>query len=103
MSVIYKYPFEIADYATIRMPLGAQVLSSEYVSGQFVLYARVDPAEAATTQRDFRIAGTGHKMESGAGTEQLTFIDTMVDTYSVRGTTLVRHVFERSESRSAEG
>lgn len=94
MSVIFKYPFEITDYVCIQMPLGAQVLSSAYVSGQFVLYARVDPNEDSTTRRDFRIAGTGHKLEQAGEDEQLIFIDTLVDTYSVRGTTLVWHVFE---------
>lgn len=60
MTRIFKYPFEIDDYVTLFLPEGAEVLCVGDQQGVMNLWARVNPANAPTVARKFRVFGTGH-------------------------------------------
>jgi hypothetical protein len=69
---VYKYQLPTEDYATLTMPMSAELLTVGAQKNQLVLWARVD-TEAPPEQRRFRIAGTGHPKVDGeyVGTAQL--------------------------------
>lgn len=71
ISVVYKYPFDVADAFVIQMPVGAQVLKVEQQNGTPTLWALVNPRAVEVTRR-FRIVGTGHPFDA----DRLTFIAT---------------------------
>lgn len=80
---VYKYTLPLDDYATIRMPRGAQPLSVGMQHDELQLWARVDPG-AEMEPRRFRIAGTGHPGAEGK----------YVGTVLHFGGRLVWHVFD---------
>ena len=59
MKTIWKYTFDITDWFTIEMPLGAEMLDVQVQNGAPVLWALVDPDEPIHTY-EFILRGTGH-------------------------------------------
>lgn len=84
---VYKYELPIDDHVIVEMPTGAKILSVHEQHGSVQIWALVDPSEARTQKRAFRIAGTGHPIEY---TDQFAFIGSVHLNYGA----LVFHVFE---------
>lgn len=59
MSVIYKYPMEIADYQTIGMPIGSKILSVGNQGGELMLWVEVTES-LEMIDRSFIVRGTGN-------------------------------------------
>lgn len=66
MPRIYKYPLQIVDQQTIKMPAGAVPLSVQFQGDDLVLWAKVDP-DGPESARCFRIIGTGNPFEGNPG------------------------------------
>lgn len=77
----------VTDLLQIDMPVGAKVLSAVNQDEHLVLYALVDP-KANRERRVFRVAGTGHPIESFVSSR--AFVGTVL---FARGK-FVLHVFE---------
>jgi hypothetical protein len=84
MRRVYKYPLEITDTQSLRLPAGAEVLHVGFQGRNLMLWARVDP-EAETVDRWFCVAGTGHSLPK----EPLLYLGTVFHPQN-----LVFHVFE---------
>lgn len=87
MKVIWKFPIQIQDYQSIRMPTGAEILAVQVQGGSPILWALVDPS-APLVSRQLRIIGTGHPISDNPGK--------FVDTFQLGG--FVGHVFDAGES-----
>ena len=87
MKRVYKYELPVRDVATIRLPKGADWLSVGCQQDELFLWCLVDPSETDTTERTFRIAGTGHDL---AHNKNWDFIGSVM----MHGGTLVFHIFE---------
>ena len=62
-QTIWKYPLEIQDDQTIRIPIGAEILTAQLQDGNLCLWAVVDAdSKALTEPRFIQIYGTGHSM-----------------------------------------
>jgi len=63
-QTIWKYPLEFQDVQTIRMPIGAEILTVQIQDGKPCLWAVVDVDDKVLTEPRFIIMyGTGHSME----------------------------------------
>jgi hypothetical protein len=89
-KVIYKYDIYPDDIIDIELPIGAEILTVQTQGGNPKLWALVDPSEIKEV-RTFRLAGTGHTIECGRGSEY-KYIGTfqLYDTFG----SLVLHLFE---------
>lgn len=89
MKKVYKYPIDITDLQSIKMPKDSEILSAQ-VQGKsegLCIWALVDPnPEIKIEQRIIKIAGTGHDIRE----TDLKFIDTF-QIFNGKG---VFHVFE---------
>ena len=87
MKTIHKYSISITDSVSVRMPVGAQILSFQKQHGELFLWALVDLNYPEET-RQFRIIGTGHTIENAA---DLTYLSTVqIDSF-------VWHIFEQTD------
>ena len=59
---IYKYPVPIADYFTIDIPLGGEILSFQTQNDVMMIWVAVWP-NSSTEERKFSIIGTGHAID----------------------------------------
>lgn len=92
MKVVYKYRVDWADYFSLELPLGAEIIHFGIQRSVLHLWALVD-SDARTALRWFRLAGTGHRIDNpGLGPHVGTVID---DDH------LVWHLFEMANP--AEG
>jgi hypothetical protein len=84
--MVYKYPLRIDDVTCVTMPHDAKVLAVQEQHGVPCIWALVTP-DAPTTERRFRIAGTGH---------DITWQHNMTHrgTFQMRGGDQVFHLFE---------
>ena len=87
MLKVFKYEVPISDFATVDMPQGAKILSLQVQHGTPTIWALVDP-EAPSTQRNFRVAGTGHAIDNFG--DELSFVGTC----QMMDGSLVWHLFE---------
>lgn len=93
MRTVWKYPVPVQDDFALTMPQGATILSVQAQGshavpgqgGQPVLWALVDP-DAPITQRQFRLAGTGHPVPDDPGT--------YVGTFQLYGGGFIGHLWE---------
>jgi hypothetical protein len=83
---VYKYTLPNEDISAIRMSRGASIIHAHNQDDNICLWALVDANEERTEERIFRVAGTGHLMNS----KKMKYIGT-VHLYSGA---LVFHVFE---------
>lgn len=81
---IYKYPLEVEDIQSIKMPEGAQVLCVQVQNNIPCVWAVVD-VEAPLEERVFYTHGTGHRI--------LDHNATYLGTYQLYNGGLVFHVF----------
>lgn len=66
-KTIWKFPLEITDAQTVRLPKGAEVLKVDRDPvGDLSVWAHVDPA-AETEDRLLHIVGTGNPMPTAVG------------------------------------
>ena len=90
MKTIFKYPLNIDDELTIRMPQSARILAVQTQSETPCIWALVE-SRAASCSRRLAVRGTGHEAE---GLDNATY----VGTFQLAGGALVFHVFDRGES-----
>lgn len=83
MRTIYKYPFEITDVFTIKMPGHSKILDVKMQNGTPCIWALVD-TEEPEIEKTFYLYGTGHKFTKGE----------YVGTFQVNGGELVFHLFK---------
>lgn len=84
MSKIFKYPLQVTDQQTIKMPYGAKVLCVQVQDGTPCLWALVDPT-VESVDHFVNTVGTGHPTNQVA--------ENYVGTYQLQGGALVFHVF----------
>lgn len=61
-TTIWKFTFELADFTTVMMPEGANIIQVGTQSpGRITLWAEVDPT-AEMVRHFFNVIGTGHKI-----------------------------------------
>jgi hypothetical protein len=87
MMKIYKYPLEIKDTVTVKMPRCAKVLTVQVQRGVPCIWAAVDPLQPYLDRRVFRIVGTGQSFMRES-------VNRYVGTFQMFGGDLVYHVFE---------
>lgn len=83
---IWKYPLELTDSQSFRMPKGAKLLTVAQQYQQVCLWAQVDP-KAPTEERRFEIRGTGHPLGDAA---EMDYIGSVI----LASGSLVFHVFD---------
>jgi hypothetical protein len=94
-TAVYKYPVEVVDVFTMRMPKGAELLCVQVQNGRPYLWARVViDAGHPSTERSFRLAGTGHLIEGRMPSDS---DGDYVGTFQLRDGALVFHVFDCGE------
>jgi len=85
MTSIFKYDLKIRDDQTVKMPIGAKILSTQLQYEKICLWALVDPANEME-ERKIIIRGTGHHIDE----MDMKYIGTV----QMVGGHLVWHVFE---------
>jgi hypothetical protein len=73
VSVIWKFPIEVADAQIVQMPLGAKILTAQMQRDQLCLWALVDPA-APIWPMEIAIIGTGHEARLARGMEYVATV-----------------------------
>jgi hypothetical protein len=63
MKTIYKYDLAIRDDQTVKLPLGAKILSVHEQYGNIIFYALVDKDIEETDDFYFICRGTGHNAD----------------------------------------
>uniref|UniRef100_A0AAU6W0F6 DUF7352 domain-containing protein n=1 Tax=Pseudomonas phage Nican01 TaxID=3138540 RepID=A0AAU6W0F6_9CAUD len=61
MITVHKYPVQMLEDFSVRMPFGAEVIHVAMQHGQPFMWARVDTDQHEVSY-DFGVFGTGHKM-----------------------------------------
>jgi hypothetical protein len=90
--VVWKFPIPIADEFSLDMPAGARLLTVAVQGRVPCLWALVDP-EATRVPREFRLVGTGHRIDSPAWlVARLEY----AGTFQMADGALVFHLFARS-------
>lgn len=89
MKCVWKFPLEVTDLQTVRMPQGAVVLCVQVQGETPALWAMVDDG-ARFCDRVFATYGTGNP------TDHLP-VDVYIGTYQIKGGALVFHVFEKAQ------
>lgn len=83
---IYKYPLSISDNFTIRMPIGAEILSFQNQFDIPTLWAAICP-NSSLEDRKFSIVGTGDDID-------MELVKKFIGTVQVMGGFFVWHLFE---------
>ena len=86
MRYIFKYPIEVTDEFSVKMPIGAEVLCVQTQYEQVCIWALVAPDNEVTDMR-FRIFGTGHTFDDN---EKWDY----VGTFQLRDGRFVGHLFK---------
>lgn len=87
MKVVYKYPVDVTDEQTLKIPLGSKILSVIEQNNKIVLYAIVHPGVEYTREVIIRIVGTGHEIPFSL--DEFKFMDSI----KLQNGNLVFHVF----------
>ena len=66
-AAVFKYILETADISTVKMPMGAKILSVGAQRQNICVWALVDPSIEEEEVHGFRIFGTGHPMPEDPG------------------------------------
>lgn len=86
---IWKYQLETADWNTIKMPIGSEILTVQTQGENICLWALVNPNEDEE-ERIIEVVGTGFPIEC-----DLKFTRKYINSYQLMNGRLVFHVFER--------
>jgi len=91
MSVVFKETFPLGvDEFELQLPAGADILDVQMQRDQPCIWFRCEGVEP-NELRNFRVAGTGHELESPRGSDQqLDYIGT----FQSHDEMLVWHLFE---------
>lgn len=73
MKTVWKFKLEVTDHQSVFLPVGSQVLTSEFQGNELFVWALVDD-QVATEDYQFRIVGTGHDAD---GLEGWRYINTV--------------------------
>lgn len=99
---VWKYPIPVEDTFTLDLPTGAEVLTvanqgHPLTGADLHIWALVDPA-ASPEPRAFRLAGTGHPIDTDA---PLRYVGTVI----MLSGSFVVHLFEvlAGETQTLEG
>ena len=87
-KTIWKFELETTDKQTLKMPVGAKILTVQTQNEKPCLWALVDP-NAEKEDRFIEVFGTGHPIGCDMGVDRK-----YISTYQLRGGSLVFHVFE---------
>ena len=87
MREVWKYQTPIEDRFGIEMPKNAAILCVQVQNGTPCIWVLVDPRQAEKETKQFRLAGTGHRMENHE-------IVKYIGSYQLSGGQLVFHLFE---------
>ena len=63
MRTIYKYPLQITDFQTVKVPAGASPLTAQMQGDQLCLWAMIDTDVKETVDAVVKIFGTGNPVE----------------------------------------
>ena len=63
MLTVWKYEITADDYITLRLPVGAKILSVQEQHGKPCMWCLVNDKETVHETRIFRFAGTGHPIK----------------------------------------
>lgn len=74
MKTIYKYKLELKDKQTIKLPIGAEILTIQMQDGVFQLWALVSESASSHNEHTFFIYGTGFPIPNP---EKLEYITTL--------------------------
>lgn len=86
MKTIWKYPVQMGDTFTLKMPITARVLDVQIQHGRPVLWALVD-TDSPISMRGFKVYATGEEMTN------LLPTDEYLGTFQVRELGLVFHLY----------
>lgn len=97
MFSIYKFQLfhsKLSNETTIRMPVGAEIISCQMQDKRLMFWAKVDPSVTAGEDRRFYLAATGQQVNDMI--DEFIFIDTVqVEEDGFYGPELlVFHLFE---------
>ena len=87
MLVVWKYAIPMADRFDQELPFGAKVLCVQMQSHTPEMWVLVESSEDRHEIRQFRLAGTGHEIESSD-------CHLYIGTFQLREGALVFHLFE---------
>lgn len=91
---IFKYPLDIIDEQTIKMPTYAKILTVQIQNDAICLWALVEDWQQPE-DRKIRIIGTGHPIDEA----NLEYIGTIQQFVNISNGSLVWHVFEVISTR----
>lgn len=94
VQTIWKYPLKITDTQVVTMPKGAEILSAQMQGDGLCVWAKVDSGEPSEDVMFF-VHGTGHGLTSPEAK--------YLDTFQMRGGTLVFHVFYKPTPSMTKG
>ncbi len=83
---IWKFPLRTLGQQTVKMPMGAEILTCQMQGSQPCLWALVDPEEQIENRTIF-VFGTGHKVDD-------KYRISYVATIQIDGGSLIFHVFQ---------
>ncbi len=86
VRAVWKFNVPCVDFFELEMPVGSQPLSVQVQFDDVQLWCLCDPNEVVIEKRTFRLAGTGHPID----TLNLAFIGT----FQMLNGNLVLHLFE---------
>jgi len=86
MKTVWKYALNSDDVLSFDIPIGSEILSVQEQNGNPQMWVLVDPNEQVMETRFFRLAGTGHSINSP--------IKSFIGTFQLYGGELVCHLFE---------
>ena len=87
-QTIYKYPLQVDDETTIKMPLGAKILTVQEQGGVPCIWALVNDS-VPKKERTFLLLGTGQRCEDLRICES-----NYIGTFQLAGGRFVGHLFE---------
>lgn len=91
MKTIWKYPLQVTDMQTLRIPKGARLLATQAQGGEPSIWAIVDP-DAPKVERVIAMFGTGHPLPDQLDT------NSYIGTFQLHGGAVVFHVFDGGET-----
>lgn len=73
MQIIYKYPIEIQEVFSLKLPVNARILSVQVQDGNPCIWAILNVQEKQVEIRTFEIFGTAHQIPPGVRNYIATF------------------------------
>ena len=64
MLRVFKYPLQIEDHTAMALPINSTILHVHEQKGCAWIWALVDDEQKSKVMHRFRIAGTGHPLDS---------------------------------------